>query len=86
MSWFAYVLLSRRQSTYVGITKDVERRLQQHNGELPGGAKSTRANRPWSLGRTYGPFEDRAEASRAERRIKKLRGPRRLFWDIESRD
>ena len=81
MSWFAYVLVSTRRGTYVGITTDVERRLKQHNGELPGGAKSTRANRPWSLGRTYGPFEDRSTATQAERQIKLLRGDRRLHWD-----
>ncbi|MEE2887659.1 MAG: GIY-YIG nuclease family protein [Planctomycetota bacterium] len=81
MTWFAYVLLSPRRSTYVGITTDVERRLRQHNGELPGGAKATRANRPWRIGRTYGPFEDRGTATVAERSIKKLRGRRRLHWN-----
>ncbi len=28
--------------TYIGATKDVHRRLQQHNGTLSGGAKATR--------------------------------------------
>lgn len=81
MTWFVYVLLSQQRSTYVGITTDVERRLRQHNGELPGGARSTRANRPWSLGKTYGPFQDRARATQAEHSVKKLRGQRRLHWN-----
>jgi len=80
MSWFAYVLVSKRHRTYVGITTDVERRLKQHNGELPGGARYTRANRPWSLGRTYGPYADRSSATQAEQQIKKLRGAQRLDW------
>ena len=50
--WFVYVLESLARSvTYVGIAKDVEARLLQHNGERPGGAKSTRAARPWRVAR-----------------------------------
>ena len=29
--------------TYIGITKNINRRLDQHNGRLAGGAKSTRS-------------------------------------------
>lgn len=68
----------RGPRTYVGITTELERRLEQHNGERPGGARSTRSGRPWALGRIYGPFPDRATAQSAEYTIKRLRGPRRL--------
>lgn len=79
--WWVYVLTSAtRNRTYVGITIDVERRLAQHNGEQPGGARSTRAGRPWSVGARYGPFIDRAAASRAEHAVKSLRGAARLRW------
>ena len=79
MGWLVYVLVSRRaERTYVGIAIDVERRLGQHNGTQPGGAKATRAFRPWTLGVVHGPFESRGEAQRFERRVKKLRGSRRL--------
>lgn len=79
--FWVYVLLSvDEQRTYVGITTDVDRRLRQHNGELAGGAKSTRARRPWRVGRRYGPYAGRAEASRAEAALKRLRGRSRLEW------
>jgi len=81
MSWHLYVLLSATGSeTYVGITTDVERRLEQHNGELPGGARTTTRGRPWSLGACFGPFESRAEAQSAEWSVKQLRGTDRLAW------
>lgn len=79
--WTVYVLWSpSRMRTYVGITTDVERRLRQHNGDLVGGARSTRAGRPWSVGARYGPFVDRSRASRAERALKRVRGRARLGW------
>ena len=79
--WTVYVLWSpSRGRTYVGITTDVDRRLRQHNGDLAGGARATRAGRPWSLGARYGPFADRAQATRAERALKRIRGRARLGW------
>jgi putative endonuclease len=80
-AWFVYVLSSRRSGrTYVGISTDPLRRLAQHNGERPGGARTTRAGRPWRIAARYGPFGDRSEALRVERAVKRLRGPRRLAW------
>ena len=79
--WVLYVLWSERlRRTYAGITIDLERRLAQHNGEQPGGARATRAGRPWQIATTYGPYPDRSSASRAERAVKRLRGRRRLSW------
>ncbi len=80
MSWEVYVLSSNNGHTYVGIARDPDRRLRQHNGELAGGAKSTRAHRPWRLAIRHGPFETRAEASRIEYRLKQLRGQQRIAW------
>lgn len=77
--WWVYVLLSADGArTYVGITTDVVRRLRQHNGVLVGGARSTRAGRPWTVAARRGPFESRGDASRREAEIKRLRGRRRL--------
>lgn len=82
-TWWVYVLISHdARRTYVGITTDVERRLDQHNGHLPGGAKATRAHGPWSLGTTYGPYDTRGEATRIERAVKKLSGKRRLAFVV----
>jgi predicted GIY-YIG superfamily endonuclease len=43
MSFFVYILLSTDNSTYVGATVDLERRLRQHNKEIKGGAFATGA-------------------------------------------
>jgi structure-specific endonuclease subunit SLX1 len=43
MSFFVYLLLSSDNSTYVGATVDLERRLRQHNKEIKGGAFATEA-------------------------------------------
>jgi predicted GIY-YIG superfamily endonuclease len=78
--WFAYVLIAGPvRRTYVGVTTDVERRLRQHNGELRGGARSTRAGRPWRIGAIRGPFPTRGEAQSAEHALKRLRGAARLI-------
>lgn len=77
--WFVYVLVSQ-QRTYTGVTTDPKRRLQQHNGLTPGGAKATRPWRPWSIGALFGPFSGRGEAQKIEAQVKKLRGLKRLTW------
>lgn len=78
--WFAYVLIAgARARTYVGVTTDVDRRLRQHNGELRGGARSTRAGRPWTVGVVRGPFATRGEAQVVEHALRKLRGRARLL-------
>lgn len=77
--WVLYLLRSSSEErTYVGITTELERRLQQHNGELPGGAKATRRGRPWTLFRVLGRFPDRSAAQVAEAAFKKLKGDQRI--------
>lgn len=39
--FFVYLLLSSDNSTYVGATIDLEKRLRQHNKEIKGGATAT---------------------------------------------
>ena len=38
-AWWVYLLQCNDQSLYVGITTDLQRRLQEHNGATPGGAR-----------------------------------------------
>ena len=77
--WFAYVLVSTTiRRTYVGVATDVPRRVRQHNGELAGGARATRAGRPWTIGRVDGPFGTRGEAQVVEYAIRRRRGRARL--------
>ncbi len=41
MPFFVYLLLSSDNSTYVGATVNLDRRLRQHNKEIKGGAHVT---------------------------------------------
>lgn len=40
---------SSENRTYFGYSKNVQKRLRQHNGEIAGGAKYTSRYRPWRL-------------------------------------
>ncbi len=71
MRYYVYILRCADGSLYTGITTDVARRLREHNGELPRGAKATRAKRPVELVYTE-TFSSRSSASRREYAIKKL--------------
>ena len=68
--WFLYVVMCADGSLYTGITKDIERRLNEHNTSKRG-AKYTRSRRPVKVvyQKTY---PDRSSASKAEYRFKKL--------------
>ena len=68
--WFLYVVMCSDGSLYTGITKDVDRRIKEHNSSKKG-AKYTRSRRPVKLvyKRNY---HDRSSVSKAEYRFKKL--------------
>ena len=67
-AWYVYVL---RCSVYTGVARDLGRRLRQHNGELAGGARYTRARRPVTLLWSE-PHDDRAAAQGREAALKRL--------------
>lgn len=46
MRYFTYILECADTTLYIGKTTDPQKRLRQHNGEIKGGAKYTRARRP----------------------------------------
>ena len=80
-SWYVYVLFSdSAHSTYVGISTDPPRRLEQHNGLRNGGARTTTRGRPWRIAALHGPFESRGEAQSIEAALKTRRGQERLRW------
>lgn len=68
MNWSIY-LISNGTRTYIGSTTDVNRRLRQHNGEIVGGARSTRGHK-WKLVCFANNFKTRSEACRWERILK----------------
>ena len=78
MSWYIYLLVSRSidfyNHTYVGITTNLDRRLKQHNGLLAGGAKCTRAKRPYDIACYIDNISNRSIASKIEYDIKKKNG------------
>jgi len=70
-SWYVYLLLCANDHLYCGVTNNIEKRVKQHNGELKGGAKYTRANRPCLL--VYKEVKStRSKALVRESEIKKL--------------
>ena len=48
-AWLVYLLECADGTLYCGITTNMERRLGQHNGQVPGGARYTQGRRPVRL-------------------------------------
>jgi len=48
-AWHVYLLECADGTFYCGVAKDVLKRLTQHNGTIPGGARYTRGRRPVRL-------------------------------------
>lgn len=69
--WFLYVLKTSRGALYTGISTDPERRLRQHSGDLVGGAKALRGQRPLQLLYVKA-YPCRSSASKAEYQLKQL--------------
>jgi putative endonuclease len=76
--FYIYILRSiRTQQYYVGSTKNVEHRLQEHNR---GKSSSTKSGLPWKLIHIES-FSTRSEAVRQELKIK-ARGIERFLSDL----
>lgn len=63
-----YIVECADDSLYVGITTDLERRVEEHNSSKLG-AKYTKARRPVTLVHRES-FKDRSEASKREYELK----------------
>ena len=71
MAYVLYIVECADGTYYTGIATDVQRRLEQHNGEKARGARYTAARRPVTL--VYeATFETRSAALKEEIRIKRL--------------
>lgn len=67
--YFVYILKCADETFYTGITTELERRIEEHNGSDKG-AKYTRMRRPVKL--VYSEeYSDRSSASKREYEIKK---------------
>ena len=70
MSYIVYILECNDGTLYTGITKDMQKRLLEHNSSQKG-AKYTKARRPVKL--MYSEkSQDRSSASKREYVLKKL--------------
>ena len=74
--WFVYILECADQSLYTGITTDLQRRLDEHNGSKLG-ARYTRSRRPVSL-LHHESCADRSSATQRELEIKRLSRQQKL--------
>ena len=70
--WLVYVVETKGGKLYTGITVSLRRRMEQHAGTRTGGAKAFRLDPPARL-RYAETAVNRAEATRREMAIKKLR-------------
>ena len=77
--WYVYLALCADGSEYCGICTDPAERMKRHNGELPGGAKYTRARRPVVLEHAVG-MPSKSAALKAEMVVKRLPKAQKLAF------
>ena len=74
---YIYLVRCADDSLYCGWTTDLKRRIDAHNGHIPGGAKYTRSRRPVTL--VYAEsFHQKQEAQRREYAIKRMTKTKKL--------
>ena len=74
---YIYLVRCADDSLYCGWTTDLKRRMDAHNGHIPGGAKYTRSRRPVAL--VYAEsFHQKQEAQRREYAIKRMTKTKKL--------
>lgn len=71
MDWKVYVVRCADGTLYTGITREIVRRIDEHNSSDALGARYTRTRRPVALVYQEA-VESRSMASRRERTIKRL--------------
>ncbi|HZP86713.1 MAG TPA: GIY-YIG nuclease family protein [Burkholderiales bacterium] len=71
MTWFVYMLRCADGSLYTGIARDLEQRVEEHNGDDRRAARYTRSRRPVVL-IYWESVATRSEASKREAAIKRM--------------
>ncbi|MDO9181643.1 MAG: GIY-YIG nuclease family protein [Bacteriovorax sp.] len=69
--WFIYIILTKKNRLYTGITTDVERRYNEHASDSAKGAKFFRSDKPQAIVYVEN-CKNRSEASIKEAAVKKL--------------
>jgi putative endonuclease len=70
-NWYVYILRCADDSLYTGITRDMERRVDEHNNSDRLGARYTRGRRP--VRAVYHEiYADRSQAAKRECEVKAL--------------
>ena len=83
--WFVYMVRCADDSLYTGITKDVERRTEEHNGNDSLAAKYTKTRRPVVL--VYQErCESRSVATKRECEIKQFSRKEKLVLISRGRE
>ena len=80
-SWFVYILECSDGTFYTGITKDLTRRIYEHNYTKKG-AKYTRSRRPVQLV-TSVVVNSASEALKLERSVKKQKKNQKVTFLLE---
>jgi putative endonuclease len=75
--WWVYMLRCADGSLYTGVATDVARRVDEHNGLKPRGARYTRSRRPVALV-YHERARNRAAACRREYGIKRMNRRQKL--------
>ena len=83
--WQVYLLQCADQSLYAGVTTDLPRRLQQHNGQLAGGARYTQARRPVALVWSEA-CDSRSDAQQREHALRRLSRAQKLALIAEAEE
>lgn len=74
--WFVYILRCADNSLYTGVTLDVNKRLDEHNGINKNGAKYTHGRRPVKLVYQEASIS-RSAACKREYAIRRLNKPQK---------
>ena len=73
--WVVYIIKCKTETLYIGITKNINKRLSTHNNGT--GAKYTRGKGPFDLLYTES-YPNRSEASKREYYLKNLSRDQKL--------